>query len=608
MKTYHERMADVSARVKFLKKRKKIIQNVSLAMVCLTLALILFVPYNTNPPSVRQYADSPYYDLIQKINQVTYNKPKYKNNFVALISTIERFGAMGGAMAPNESGNLAMGEYMEVTDNQVSGIIEADIFKRSTDHVYYLRENVLSVYTIAGEDSQLVGEYTVADFKKEEVGEDYFYYYGAAELYLSQDCTTIIIVMDAYHSAIGSCTTLMTLDVTDPGNIVETNRVYVTGSYLSSRMVDGKVLLMSNFRVTNNKDFSDESTFLPQIGTPGAMIPLAPEDIIAPDELSNARYTVVCSIDGESLTVNDSAAFLSFSEDIYVSDDHIFASRSYRVNEESCTRTVTEIACLDYSGETLEFAGSVTLDGAIKDQYSMDEYEGVLRVVTSLNETVSFMGEDNAWAQTTRGASLYCVSLEDFSVVASVEKFAPENETAESVRFDGTMAYVCTAEIIELTDPVFFFDLSDLDNITYTDTGTIDGYSSSLVNLGEGFLLGIGYGDDRQMKIEIYERVGDSVLSVCSYEMNATISGVYKSYYIDRENDLVGLAVQNWQDGKEMYLLLHFDGYTLRPILVEHLSGDIAKARAFMAGGCFYILDSAKSGNNFLVNALVDPC
>ena len=599
MKTYNERMADVSARVKFLKKRKKIIKSVSLTMACLTLALILFVPYNTNPPSVKQYADSPYYDLIQKINLVTYNKPKYKNNFDALVHGLDRFsnllgGVAGDAMAPESINGASIGDYVEVTDNQVSGIIEADIFKRSTEHVYYLRGNQLYVYTIAGEDSQLVSSYTVAEYYKyfevDLVEEKEFFYSGASEMYLSSDCTTIIIVINGYHSAIGSCTTLMTLDVTDPGNIVETNRVYVTGSYLSSRMVDGKLLLMSNFRVTNDKDFSDESTFLPQIGTADSMTTLAPEDIIAPEELSNARYTVVCSIDAKTLTIHDSAAFLSFSDDIYVSNDNIYASRNYRVKTENSTRTVTEIACLNYSGETLEFTGSVTLDGAIKDQYSMDEYEGILRVVTSLNETVSFMDNENAWAQTSQGASLYCVSLETFEVIASVEKFAPDNETAESVRFDGPMAYVCTAEVIELTDPVFFFDLSDLENITYTDTGTIDGYSSSLVNLGDGFLLGIGYGDDRQMKIEVYERVGDSVVSVCSYEMNATISNVYKSYFIDRDKDFVGLAVCNWQDGREMYLLLHFDGYELRPILAESGSFDTSNVRAFMADGYFYIL------------------
>ena len=81
-------------------------------------------------------------------------------------------------------------------------------------------------------------------------------------------------------------------------------------------------------------------------------------------------------------------------------------------------------------------------------------------------------------------------------------------------RFDGTDAYVCTA--VQLTDPVFFFDLSDMDNITYKETGTIEGFSTSLVNFGNGYLLGIGTGNVwGSLKIEIYEESATGVVSVC---------------------------------------------------------------------------------------------
>ena len=107
-------------------------------------------------------------------------------------------------------------------------------------------------------------------------------------------------------------------------------------------------------------------------------------------------------------------------------------------------------------------------------------------------------------------------------MVAKVERFAPKGETVRSVRFDGDYAYVCTA--IQLTDPVFFFDLSDLSNITYKDTGTISGFSTSLVDLGDGFLMGIGVGSlSTTLKVEIYVEGEQGVESYCSYELENTL-------------------------------------------------------------------------------------
>ena len=606
MKTFNERTADVSARIKTHKRKKHIVTASCVSLAAVVLALVLFVPYSSTPPDVSAYADSPYYAVIQRINEASYTKPRYRNNFEALLDGSVKIVNEGLGGKPsisedifNASGNAELGvegsgKYVEVTDNQVEGIVESDIIKRSTEYIYYLRNCELFVYSIAGGESALAGHYDVGtNFSQNEIDEwGVPGYYDNVEMYLSADCAIVTLVMDSYFKTTGSCTLLVSLDVTDPGNITETNRVYVTGSYLSSRMVDGKLLLMSKFRVYNNKDFSDESTFLPQVGVPGSMVSVAAEDIVAPETLSSVYYTVACAIDGSTLQVNDTAAFLSYSDDIYVSNDHVFASRSYSETGLLGARTtLTEISCLNYSGDALEYLGSVTVEGSIKDQYSMDEYEGILRVVTSVSNTLAFENDDRTVsAGWERNASLFCISLEDFSIVASVEKFAPDNEQAESVRFDGDYAYVCTAEVITLTDPVYFFDLSDLDNITWTDTGTIDGYSTSLIQLGEGFLLGIGYGDSWNLKVEVYEEYKGSVISVCAYEADASFSEDYKSYLIDRENDLIGLAIADWGCGIN-YILLHFDGYELHErIRIPLDGGELSTTRAFIADGWLYVL------------------
>jgi uncharacterized secreted protein with C-terminal beta-propeller domain len=135
-----------------------------------------------------------------------------------------------------------------------------------------------------------------------------------------------------------------------------------------------------------------------------------------------------------------------------------------------------------------------------------------------------------------------------------------------------------------------------MSNITYTDTGVIEGYSSSLVNFGENTLLGIGYGDNRStLKIEVYAEDGGKVESLCAYEKPGFgFSEDYKSYFIDRENGLVGLAVSDQTTGnlKFRYILLAYNGYELVEVENVLFDGyiDIAFARAALADGYFYVM------------------
>ena len=570
------------------------------------LAAVLFVPYDTSPPDVSMYSASPYYGLIQKINEATYKKPTYKNNFEFLSAQVEDVKTEGllnsgasldrapGAAMPDEESELGVttGTYEEVTDNQVAGVIESDILKRSDKYLFHLNKSILNVYSIAKEESELVGFVDVFSI-------DGMLHNSDLEMYLSEDCTTVTIVSNCLSQLDKTAyVCVRSYDVTDPTDIQLSGQVFITGSGISSRMVDGKLLIINKFRIRTNMGFAEESNFLPQVGTLDNMQSVPADNILTPDAVTNTQYTVVTMLDGMTLEVKDSAAYLSHSDEIYVSREHIFATRSYTDNQKKdenhvVSKTMTEISVISYTGEKLEHVGSVNLEGSVKNQYAMDEFDGVLRVVTSTSQRTYTEHHGNGtvsvddW-RNIRNVNLYCVSMEDFSIIAGVRSFAPEGETAESVRFDGYMAYVCTAEVVVLTDPVYFFDLSSLPQISYKDTGTIEGYSSSLVNFGEGYLLGIGFNENRCLKIEIYEEATDGVVSVCSYELDATFSQEYKAYLIDRENWIIGLGVWPYSGGSQ-YLLLQFDGYELRDIGTTELQGSPDTMRAAIVENWIYL-------------------
>jgi len=604
-------------------KRNRVIISLIAACACFALVICnlwLFIPFNTNPPDVSQYANSEYYGLIQKLNALTFEQPKYKNNAAKLWAGLKdiSFGitkdAVGGMPedAPTADGEAnGTGSYQEITDNQVEGIIEADRIKRSDTHIYYLDNDVLRIYSIDKENTAEIGSYTLYGGSKN-------YYLDQWEFYLSSDCKTVTVVTQYYtktDSNSNRYVNLISLDVSDPANIVKKDEFNITGDYMSSRMTNGNILLLTEFVINKRElNFDDETTFLPQIDEGNGSHSIPASGIVSPDNLSNTRYTVVMKLDENTLDLEGTAAYLSYSEDVYVSENHVFLTHVFadKTENEDGTLTrnsMTEISCLTYGGDSFERKGNVTVRGYVKDQWSMDEYEGILRVFTTTNATtIREQYYDNGTVsaeilQTATGqsnASLYCIDLSTFEVVAAVIDFAPPREEIQSVRFDKETAYVCTS--IELSDPVFFFDLSDLNNITYKDTGTIEGFSTSLINLGNGYLLGIGRGDSwSSFKVEVYEETDDGVRSVCSYEIeDAQYSTEYKSYYVDRQNQFVGVGVI--AEGVTKYILLHFDEYELVELVNVQLDGDPAFMRGVYIDGYMYMFGT----NDYQVEKLFD--
>ena len=607
MKTSTERTKDILARADAEKaRRKKRIKLTSVLAAGLSLVLalnlVLFVPYNTAMPDLSAYRGSEYYSLMQQINELTYRPPRYKNNFEAWFGDL--FSGKGDDMAeaPGNAGDDSA--YSEVTDNQVQGVIEGDRFKRAGDTVFYLQGNTdgytLRAYSLAGAHSEAVG--TVRIGEREDT-----YYYSSyterAEIYLSEDGDTVTLftpvsVWNGKTSIV--YTEIVGIDVSDPANMRETSRRYVSGNYVTSRSVEGDFLLISEFAVYSNPDFSDEAQYLPQAGELGSMETLPVDDIVCPDVATAARYTVVTRLN-ESAEIEDCLAFFSYTDEVYVSQNNVFVTRGYyngeeTVNGENVSHTVresrTEISAVAYAGGELTLLGSADIPGTVKDQYSMDERDGTLRVVTTLYRNFpESSGDASLLPPYGQNAGVYVISLSDFTVLGSLEWFAPEDEQVMSVRFEKeeNAVWVCTA--IEITDPVFKIDLSDPKNITYIRTEDIDGYSTSLVDFTDGTLLGIGYGTWDSLKIEVYAEDGDSVRPLDAYEAeNASFASEYKAYLIDRENALVGMHVVNWIDGSNTYVLLHFDGYELVELAKVKLASDLPDlTRAAVIDGWLYV-------------------
>lgn len=602
MKNYDEQTQSIRAKLSAKRRQRRRAITATISMVCclvLIVGVFLMIPDNdptapetlqgapTTPPTDDKPLGRDYTMLVNVLKQMNVTK---EDDFI--YGDMVPPGAVPELGLPEASPDEgASGEgNTEITDNQVAGVTEADIIKRNDKYIFYMHGQSLQVYSIAGADSKQVGAYPLA--------KDIEW----TEMFLSADGNTVTLLGSSWTEC-GRVVHVLNLNVKDPANIQEVGQMTLTGLYESARFTGGYLYLFTRHYIPSSCDLEKPETFLPLYGTPESMDGLMMDDIVICEGAMYPVYTVVSRLNPVTLEMNDTLALLGYDGELYVSQENIYLTRRFgdrQINDNIRSfRNLTEISRIGIAGEKLEVTGMVQLEGTILNQYSMDEHEGIFRVVTTV--------EGYSIIERTHGAltsmemydrytnvSLYCVDFDQNKIIASVERFAPEGETARSVRFDGDKAYVCTS--IMLTDPVFCFDLSDLSNITWKDTGTIDGFSSSLVNMGNGFLLGIGRGSEWDtVKIEVYQEGQTTMDPYCSYEVcGAYISADYKAYYIDRENQYIGLGIAIADDvfhsGYEtMYLLLHFDGTQLVQKVLTPLSAAVDDMRAVYIDGWLYM-------------------
>lgn len=524
-------------------------------------------------------------------------KAAYKSNDIGGDITngdVDMEGSFGGGAMPPGSAAPEFGSdssYVEVTDNQVQGVIEADIFKRTSSHIFYLLANQLRAYSIKGEESALVGKLTF------EVNNAY-----NKEMYLSPDGKTATVFFSSGYPY--SETTVISINVEDPTSMKIVKSAAFKGEYVSSRYVQGELLVFTRFYVTDTRKTEN---YIPSVDTGTGYEILAADCIVAPEQISTCSYLTVSKLKEDGLEYCGSVALLGYDGAVYVSKNSIYVSRSIqeskteKVKESTVytSESKTEIAQIAYTGQLLSAKGTVRIDGTVKDQYCMDEYNGILRVASSTSKRTrtetpydKTPGFPSTVTTTKISASLFCIDVDTLKVVASVKDFAPQGESVQSARFDGDKAYVCTA--IVFTDPVFVFDLSDLENITYKDTGTIEGYSHSLIELEGGYLLGIGQTGWTTVKIELYKETGTNLESVSKIELeNAYSTTNYKAIYVNRKELMFGFAYAQYAETqKTVYSVFKIENEEITVAAEFDISekASFSNCRGVLIDSYFYVL------------------
>ena len=342
---------------------------------------------------------------------------------------------------------------------QVEGIDEADIVKTDDRYIYFVNNNK-EVVIYSAEDGKTEKLSTIGYSGVENYIDD---------IYLSGD--RLITVGNYYKDGSQDpCTGIVVYDISNRNDPKELYDFSQSGSILSSRMTGGYVYL-----VTNDYVYRGGRT-VPLCGSNDTLSSLKAGDICCVPEPQTSSYIVLSAIDVSSGTRGTAVtkAILGAGEDIYCNDHNLYSVSGEWNSKDNVYSTRIVRASLD--GLKVKFNATAKVRGYALSQFAMDEKDGYFRIATT----------------SERGGidvnNLFVLDP-DLKEAGSVTGFA-RNESIKAVRYVGDKAYVITYEAI---DPLFIIDLSDPEKPSIEGEVMIDGFSTLLVPVNEGRMLGIGH-------------------------------------------------------------------------------------------------------------------
>ncbi|MFA5481025.1 MAG: beta-propeller domain-containing protein [Bacilli bacterium] len=506
-------------------------------------------------------------------------------------------------------------DYVD-TNEQVAGVKEGDVIKTDGYQIFYAPRYSNVIHVVMVEDNYLVSlEQTI------ELGTTY-----VDSMYLLEDY--LVVIGYGYDSYVPdeSDETLSYMWWSPTGTVIVIDRTDFTIAYelaldsffMDHRIIDNTLFLLSHKYVYFGEvDYEQRPTFVTTKNDQVEVDNLDYNSIFYFDDTPaygmNVMTAIKLAADEEEITYNASA-YLGASADykkMYVDTENIYLAETiYHYDKTSyfTTMTISQFA-IDVENATSHYVAAIIVLGTSLNQFSMDVYEGHLRVATT-DRKVSLQNDILWWFSNSEVTNhLYVLrvneELETFDLVGHLsEGLGKPGEDIKSVRFDGEMAYVVT---FLLTDPLYIIDLSNPATPHVSGEIIQEGFDTYQHAWNDGYLIGIGYDADTNgiitgMKISAYnvnqnEEQTIQTFNIFSYQFTESENWSYgfsealynhKAILVSVEQGYLGFAVQGYEygyhdseSGREYYSIYHSYYYLFKidftaenpigdPIIIEH--------------------------------------
>lgn len=439
----------------------------------------------------------------------------------------------------------ATGDYSNTNVRQ-EGVDEADVAKTDGRYLYVLEDD--GDYVSIVDTKTNMKKISEIKAPKDETIE---------EFYLTEKNKKVVMICsnssdddyedveDVTRSSLISKQTegtrVVTYDVQDKKHPKKAGEVSQNGEYEFSRISDGYLYIFSNYWVAGNWKKKHPSTYIPYVD--GEL--MKAKDIYLPEGTKGCMYEIVSSINlKQPDKIADSKAIFSEGGDAYVSNKNIYYYEEEWTGNGKQEKTL--LRKLSYKKGKLAVVAQKTFKGYLNDSFSIDEYDGYLRMVVTRGKTNAVYVLDQKLKLTGKITNL------------------AKDERVYSARFLGDTGYFVT---YKETDPLFSVDLSNPKNPKIFGRLKIPGFSNYLHFYGEDKLLGIGMDVDKKgdvtdgVKLSMFD-ISDkkNVREEHKYTLkdvySTDVEWDYKAALIDMEKNIIGFPAGG--ENRQMYYLFSY--------------------------------------------------
>ena len=482
-------------------------------------------------------------EIEQRVNDANYGASD-----PAVPGGIGWFG--GPTLGPADTGSSQVGlagdsatrDYSD-TNIQVANVDEEDIVKTDGQYLYTISES--DVVIIKAYPTDQAGIVSRIQFDPWPTG-----------LFVSGDRLVVIggYSYDTYwrngynYSEYSDDTHVTLVDIADRANPTILKEYAVDGGFAGARMVGGYAyILTTDFLYDYGYEFG-----LPSITVGSQTEELQPSQIgYFENDTSGNAVTIIFAIDAAGDGSHSVAGYMTggFSV-LYVSYEHMYIAVTiydysydgmYYWNYEK-----TAIHKIAFNNLDTDYVCSGEVPGRLLNQFSMDEYNGNLRVAT----TVGQMG----WGGSSPSNNVYVLDP-DMALLGSVEDIAV-GEQIYSCRFMGDRAYMVTYMRI---DPFFVIDLSNPTDPSVMSYLEVPGFSDYLHPYGGNHVIGVGldtiddqsgnFGWFQGVKLSLFDvtdpanPVEEDKVVIGNRGSSSEVNTDHKSFMFDQERGILAMPV-----------------------------------------------------------------
>ncbi|MGN0493367.1 MAG: beta-propeller domain-containing protein [Acutalibacteraceae bacterium] len=483
------------------------------------------------------------------------------------------------------------------TTLQVEGVDEADIVKTDGKYIYILS------YT-SNQDGVIIKIIDVTAKKPRQLKSIEIDGIYNADMYLSGN--RLVVCGQSYSGdAVNSVAVIF--DVTDPGGFKELTRCTQSGYYSDSRLIGGRLYVISNYTVNTDKiQKSRAETFVPSVYCKDYDGAVGAETVRFYDNCGYPEYTVLCGYDINDGALYGTQSVLGGSYTVYASTENIIVC-GYADGD-----GLTQVARFSLDGGEITLKATGKLNGSLLNQFSIDEYKGFFRFVLTdytVNSDSSESGEIKSETADSTVASNEIIDRAAIAADNSVNTLVildgnlkergkitdiARGERVYSARFMGDTAFFVTFRQV---DPLFSVDVSDPDNPKIIGSLKIPGFSSYLFPYG-GKLLGLGKNADENtgrtglIKLSMFDISNpanvteSSKTDVPAYTSDALYN--HKATLADYGKNIIGFPA--WGSyGVEYYVYSYQDGKFVQRLKANLNIKSEQNCRGLYIGNIFYV-------------------